>query len=52
MRERDAVSTGPTRGDEDDRPPFGRGWTLLYALVILNLAVLIVLFTIFTRAFS
>jgi hypothetical protein len=37
---------------EDERPPFGRSWILLYALVLLNLAVLIVLFTLFTKAFS
>jgi len=35
----------------DEAPPFGRGWGVLYALVLLNLAVLVVLFYLFTRAF-
>jgi hypothetical protein len=35
----------------DEAPPFGRSWTTLYALVLAFLAVLIVLFYLFTRAF-
>ncbi len=35
----------------DEAPPFGRGWGFLYALVLLNLALLVVLFYLFTRAF-
>lgn len=36
----------------DEAPPFGENWTTLYAVVLANLAVLIVLFYLFTRAFS
>ncbi len=36
----------------DERPPFGRSWTALYAVVLVNLAVLVVLFYLFTRAFA
>ncbi|MCA1633361.1 MAG: hypothetical protein LC802_06465 [Acidobacteria bacterium] len=43
-------SQEPNRTDE--APPFGRSWTMLYAVVLVNLAVLIVLFYIFTRAFA
>ncbi len=35
----------------DEMPPFGRSWTLLYLLVLANLAVLVVLLYLFTRAF-
>lgn len=43
-------------GDEgarvtDESPPFGRSWAVLYAAVLLNLALLVVLFYLFTRAF-
>jgi hypothetical protein len=37
---------------EEEPPPFGRSWTVLYAIVLLNLALLILLFYIFTKAFS
>lgn len=40
------------RAREDEPPPFGGSWRALYALVLANLAVLIVLFYLFTRAFS
>jgi len=33
-------------------PPFGGSWKMLYALVLVNLAVLVALFYFFTRAFS
>lgn len=36
----------------DEPPPFGGSWRRLYALVLLWLAVLIVLFYIFTKAFE
>ena len=36
----------------DEKPPFGNSWALLYALVLLNLAALIALFTWFTKAFE
>jgi hypothetical protein len=39
------------RGGEEP-PPFGGSWTVLYALVLLNLLALILLFYAFTRAFS
>ncbi len=37
---------------EEEPPPFGGSWVILYALVLLNLAVMILLFYAFTRAFS
>ena len=36
----------------EEPPPFGGSWRVLYAIVIANLAVLILLFYAFTRAFS
>lgn len=36
----------------EEPPPTGGSWRTLYALVLLNLAVLIVLFHLFTRAFG
>jgi hypothetical protein len=43
----------PGRGDmPDDPPPFLGTWRRLYTLVLVYLAVLIVLFYTFTRAFS
>ena len=36
----------------EEPPPLGRSWTQLYAVVLVNLALLIVLFYIFTRVFS
>lgn len=38
-------------GDEDP-PPIGGSWRFLYAVVVLNLALLILLFYAFTKAFS
>jgi hypothetical protein len=38
--------------DGEERPPFGGSWRALYAIVIGNLALLILLFYAFTRAFS
>jgi hypothetical protein len=38
--------------NEDDTPPIGGSWRNLYAAVLLTLALLIVLFTIFTRVFA
>jgi hypothetical protein len=35
----------------EERPPFGRSWGTLYAAVLLNLAALVALFYLFTRAF-
>jgi hypothetical protein len=36
----------------EDPPPFGRSWRVLYAAVLLNLTLLILLFYAFTKAFS
>lgn len=36
----------------DERPPFGRSWGVLYAAVLLNLLMMILLFYIFTKAFA
>jgi hypothetical protein len=36
---------------EEEPPPFGGSWAKLYAVVLLNLAVLVALFHVFTRAF-
>ena len=35
-----------------EAPPFGGSWRRLYAIVLLNLAVLVTLFRIFTRYFG
>lgn len=39
------------RHDEEEPPPVGDRWRNLYAAVLLNLAALVVLFYLFTRAF-
>jgi hypothetical protein len=36
---------------EEEPPPFGGSWKNLYAAVLLNLAALVALFYLFTRAF-
>lgn len=41
-----------TTPDGEEPPPFGRSWRVLYIIVIGNLALLILLFYAFTRAFS
>jgi hypothetical protein len=41
----------PERPPTEEPPPVGGGWRNLYVAVLLNLAVLVVLFYIFTRAF-
>jgi hypothetical protein len=43
-------SRNASNGEEP--PPIGRSWRLLYAAVLLNLALLILLFWAFTKAFS
>ena len=40
-----------TRATEEGPPPVGGSWRVLYAAVLINLAVLVVLFYLFTRAF-
>ncbi len=37
--------------DAGDRPPFGRSWGVLYVGVLLNLALLVVLFSLLSKAF-
>ena len=46
---RDELHEHPT-GEEP--PPFGGSWRTLYALVLVNLAVLVALFYLFTRYFA
>ena len=46
------MKTKEHRSAGDEPPPFGRSWRLLYAIVLLNLALLIGLFYAFTKAFS
>lgn len=41
-----------TNSVADDPPPIGRRWSILYAIVLLNLALLIVIFYIFTKVFE
>jgi hypothetical protein len=41
----------PVEHAPDAPPPVGGSWTMLYAVVLLNLAVFVVLFYLFTRAF-
>ena len=38
--------------DAEEPPPIGRSWRVLYAVVLGNLALLILLFYAFTKAFS
>jgi hypothetical protein len=40
------------KGRRRDKPPFFSSWNRLYAFVLLNLAVLIILFYLFTKAFE
>ena len=37
--------------DAEEPPPFGGSWKTLYAAVLVNLAALVALFYLFTRAF-
>ena len=36
----------------EDPPPIGKTWPRLYAAVLINLAILIAIFYLFTRAFE
>jgi len=38
--------------EREGPPPVGGSWRVLYAVVLANLAVLVVLFYLFTRAFG
>ena len=42
----------PPAPEGEEPPPIGGSWRVLYAVVIGNLALLILLFYAFTRAFS
>jgi hypothetical protein len=52
---RAAMKSKPTqnrkKSEADDAPPVGGSWRALYAFVLAVLAVLVLLFYIFTRAF-
>jgi len=37
---------------DNEKPPFFKSWKRLYAVVLLNLIVLIILFYLFTKAFQ
>jgi hypothetical protein len=37
---------------DEPPPPFGSSWRTLYTVVLVNLAVLVLLFYLFTRAFG
>ena len=43
--------TDEPRARDEEQPPFGGRWENLYLAVLLNLAALVVLFYLFTRAF-
>ncbi|HKG12958.1 MAG TPA: hypothetical protein VKB12_06450 [Pyrinomonadaceae bacterium] len=49
-RMKDEVTTDKPHAREEP-PPFGGSWKNLYAAVLINLAVLVALFYLFTRAF-
>jgi hypothetical protein len=38
--------------NDEEPPPIGGSWRVLYAAVVINLALLILLFYAFTKAFS
>jgi hypothetical protein len=42
----------PTTPDGEEPPPIGGSWRVIYTVVIGNLALLILLFYVFTRVFS
>ena len=43
--------TDEPRARDEEPPPFGGSWGTLYAAVLVNLAALVALFYLFTRAF-
>ena len=49
--ERSVAAANEATHRDDERPPIGGSWTALYAVVLLNLALLVLLFYLFTRAF-
>ncbi|HSL90003.1 MAG TPA: hypothetical protein VK870_11930 [Ignavibacteriaceae bacterium] len=42
----------PTQNNEDEKPPLFKSWKKLYIFVLVQLAALILLFYIFTKAFE
>jgi len=42
----------PEPQTREEPPPFGGSWQTLYTIVLINLAVLVVLFYLFTRYFG
>jgi hypothetical protein len=51
MKRTPTPDEAPTRHPTEEPPPVGGSWRNLYAAVLLNLAALVVLFYLFTRAF-
>jgi hypothetical protein len=43
---------GRRHQDVEEQPPIGGSWRTLYAAVLVNLAALVALFYLFTRAFG
>ena len=52
MKNHDLKETKREGLPREEPPPFGVSWRTLYAAVLVNLAALVVLFYIFTRAFG
>lgn len=50
--EEDNTGNSGSRPADDEKPPVLSSWNQLYGLVLLNLIVLIILFYLFTEAFS
>ena len=48
----EGVAVSSRTKTEEEPPPFGASWKTLYAAVLLNLALLVALFYLFTRAFG
>jgi hypothetical protein len=48
----DEGAAGRQSQDVEEPPPFGGSWRALYAAVLINLAALVVLFYLFTRALA
>jgi len=47
-----STETKDKKAKDEEKPPLFSSWKRLYALVLLNLIVLIVLFYLFTKAFE
>ena len=44
--------SNPTQNNEDEKPPLFKSWKKLYIFVLVQLAALILLFYMFTKAFE